>query len=164
MSCTVLNVTTALPIGVAVWLTLSLTSYAVILIFVSVVNPSLARKLTVVKKFGLLLRWNRSRRNSYRITTWRGNSFREFFVVTSTTSVRAYLIQVLEDLDCTSISKTGVGGRPCPSHNRLSQASDISHIGTSAGSGEKKKKKSVQIHSREWCTSNFTYASCIKNE
>jgi len=59
VSCTILNVTIALPIGVAVWLTLSLTSYAVILIFVSVVNPSLARKLTVVKKFGLLLRWNK---------------------------------------------------------------------------------------------------------
>jgi len=56
ISCTVLNVTIALPIGVAVWLTLSLTSYAVILIFVSVVKPSLARKLTVVKKLGLLLR------------------------------------------------------------------------------------------------------------
>ena len=53
---------------------------------------------------------------------------------TSTTSVRAYLIQVLEAFDCTSISKTGVGGRPCPSHNKLSQANDISHIGTSAGS------------------------------
>lgn len=153
MSCTILNVTIALPIGVAVWLTLSLTSYAVILIFVSVVNPSLARKLTVVKKFGLLLRW-KSRKNAYRIThlTIRDTFSRIFFILTSTTSVRAYLIQVLEDFDCTSISKTGVGGRPCPSHNRLSQANDISHIGTSAGSEKTNETNGV---------SNFTnYASC----
>ena len=58
VSWTAFNVTIALPIGVAVWLTRSRTSYAVILTFVSKVSPSLARKLTVVRKPGLLLRCN----------------------------------------------------------------------------------------------------------
>lgn len=34
------------------------------------------------------------------------------FYHTSTTSVRAYFIQVFEFFTCTSISRTGLGGRP----------------------------------------------------
>lgn len=56
------------------------------------------------------------------------------FYHTSTTSVRAYFIQVFEFFTCTSISRTGLGGRPWPSQRRLSHANDISHIGISAGS------------------------------
>ena len=55
VSCTAPNVTTEDPIGVAVCDTCSRTSYAVNLVRVSVLSPSLARKLTVLRKVGLLL-------------------------------------------------------------------------------------------------------------
>lgn len=55
VSWTAPNVTTDDPIGVAVWDTCSRTSYAVRRTRVSPLRPSLARKVTVLRKTGLLL-------------------------------------------------------------------------------------------------------------
>jgi hypothetical protein len=55
VSWTVPNVTTDDPIGVAVWDTCSRTSYAVRRTRVSLLRPSLARRVVVFRKTGLLL-------------------------------------------------------------------------------------------------------------
>lgn len=57
VSCMALNSTQAEPSGMAVCDTRSLTSYTVKRNFESPVIPSLARKLTVLRKPGLLLLW-----------------------------------------------------------------------------------------------------------
>jgi hypothetical protein len=54
--------------------------------------------------------------------------------LTSTTSVLAYLIQTPPVWMYTWITNTGLGGRPWPSHKRLSHANEISQRGSSDGS------------------------------
>ena len=58
--------------------------------------------------------------------------------LTSTTSVLAYLTQTASVGMYTWITNTGLGGRPWPSHKRLSQANEISQRGSSDGSDKDK--------------------------
>lgn len=127
-SCMALKRTHADPNGMAVWETLSLTSNTVNLTLVSPESPSEERKLIVLRKPGLLDFWKHSN-TSYSTLAQIVN-----FNITSIISVRPYWTQHFDEEIYTSAINEGFGGLPCPSQSKLSQASDISHIGTSVTS------------------------------